>query len=262
MKNIIFIILFSLLYTSLYTDEADRYFGEANEFYKQGKYVDALMLYRKVEQMTGKSASLYYNMGNCYFQLYRQGGRVSTNYVPNLGYTILYYERAHAIDPSDSDISYNLRFSRDFCIDKIEKDEVNILLRVIFFFYFYLSLQTAIILAVVFFIIAALLLMLFILLKVNFRQLLLNASIFFFAAYLLLFVSSIVKYKAQYTLNKGILLTERFDVRNAPEEDYSIAFRMHEGTIFEIRDERDEWYFVVLPNGFNGWVKKEFVGIK
>jgi len=73
--------------------------------------------------------------------------------------------------------------------------------------------------------------------------------------------SGVIKYQNEYAIKEGILLVEAIKARNAPDEDYSAAFKLHEGMKFKIKEERHGWYHIILPNGYTGWIKKEAAGI-
>jgi len=68
----------------------------AATLYTQGKFQEAL---GALQQNGLKSASDYYNAANCYFRLGK------------LGVALSHYEKAHALAPSNDDITYNLRLT-------------------------------------------------------------------------------------------------------------------------------------------------------
>jgi tetratricopeptide (TPR) repeat protein len=84
--------------TSMQTDDksAHSLFAEANAFYKQNKYEEALTLYEQLLVQGIVDPVLYYNTGNAYVQLHRPGSAV------------LMYERALRLDPRDADAHENL----------------------------------------------------------------------------------------------------------------------------------------------------------
>ena len=70
----------------------------ADSAYSKGDYALALQLYRQVEQRSGSSAELLFNMGNAY---YKEGDDAGA---------MLCYRRAHKLDPDNERINDNLRF--------------------------------------------------------------------------------------------------------------------------------------------------------
>jgi tetratricopeptide (TPR) repeat protein len=72
-------------------------FAEGNNFYKEGKYAQALQSYEQILAARGNDPVVLYNAGNAY---------AKSN---NPGKAVLYYERARRFLPRDPDIAENLR---------------------------------------------------------------------------------------------------------------------------------------------------------
>ena len=83
-------------------------FEKADEAYTAGEYETALSIYISALEMGYESADLYYNVANCH---YRKG---------ELAASILNYERALRLDPTNEDIKFNLEFVNKMKTDKIE----------------------------------------------------------------------------------------------------------------------------------------------
>jgi uncharacterized protein YgiM (DUF1202 family) len=49
-------------------------------------------------------------------------------------------------------------------------------------------------------------------------------------------------------------MEEKVDVLSGPAADNTVLFTVHEGTRLEVRNRRDGWYQVSLPNAMSGWV--------
>ena len=77
--------------------------------YSDGDYASALQDWEEVRSAGLMSRELYYNLGNAYF---KDG---------QLAQSILWYERALRLDPSDDDVRYNLEYARSLAQDKIEE---------------------------------------------------------------------------------------------------------------------------------------------
>lgn len=69
---------------------------DARSLYDQGKYAEAL---QQLEQSGMKTATDFYNAGNCYFKLGKFGQALS------------YYEKALSLSPGDADIRYNIKLA-------------------------------------------------------------------------------------------------------------------------------------------------------
>ena len=67
-------------------------------------------------------------------------------------------------------------------------------------------------------------------------------------------------YQAE-TLREGVVLVDKVDVVSGPAADNSILFSIHEGLKIRIENELEDWLHISLENGWNGWVKKDAVGM-
>ena len=79
------------------------------EAYGAGDYRGALKDWQDVQATGLMSKELYYNLGNAYFK----DGQLAPS--------ILWYERALRLDPSDDDVRYNLEYARSLAQDRIEE---------------------------------------------------------------------------------------------------------------------------------------------
>lgn len=71
---------------------------DADQLYANGEYEKAADAFLAIASDEGTSASLYFNLGNCYAQ------------TGNLGNAILYYSRAARLDPRNKEIKNNLNY--------------------------------------------------------------------------------------------------------------------------------------------------------
>jgi tetratricopeptide (TPR) repeat protein len=92
-------------------------FARANEVYGQGRYQEAATLYDSVLAQGLVSPSLYFNLGNAYYQQ----GRIAP--------AILHYERALKLDPGHDDAAFNLRLAHQRVVDNIEPEPEFVLTR-------------------------------------------------------------------------------------------------------------------------------------
>lgn len=95
----IFFILLYLFKPSV--AEATGSVSEADSAYEAGDYIVATQLYKSLIEQQGASSDLYLNLGNSY---YRTGQQAQS---------ILAYERALRLDPSNRDAKFNLQFVND-----------------------------------------------------------------------------------------------------------------------------------------------------
>ena len=58
----------------------------------------------------------------------------------------------------------------------------------------------------------------------------------------------------------GIVLQPAVDMLSGPGENYQVLAKVHEGTRFEIVEQRGEWLSVKLANGKGGFVRANQLG--
>lgn len=63
------------------------------------------------------------------------------------------------------------------------------------------------------------------------------------------------------TTRSGVVVTAEAEARSGPTPSSPVLFRLPEATEIEVRGEIDGWLRVVLPNGWNGWVPAQSVGL-
>jgi len=226
------------------------YFEQGNKAYRANRYEKALEWYQKIVASGYQSAALYYNMGNCYFRLNR------------IGESVLYYQKALKLNPDDKEIRDNLDLARLKIIDRIEAPPR-------FFLFqwwenllkFYTIPQWTRLTAFLY-VLSMLIAILMILFKGHkfvsrIRFLLWTGGVLtLFSAYLLF-----VNVRREKSIKQGVVLVPAVTLTNAPEENSSAAFILHEGVTVQIIENRDEWVQISLPDGKSGWMKKADLGI-
>jgi uncharacterized protein YgiM (DUF1202 family) len=58
---------------------------------------------------------------------------------------------------------------------------------------------------------------------------------------------------------RAVVMEDRADVLSGPADDNTVLFTVHEGTSLEVRNVRDGWYQVSLPNALSGWIRADDV---
>lgn len=105
-----FIILVAILGVGKFANaqSLEQLFEEGNKLYAEANFKAAAAQYQKVVDAGYASGKLYYNLGNAYYKqkMYAK--------------SILYYEKALLLDPSDSNTKQNLEMARYQTRDKIE----------------------------------------------------------------------------------------------------------------------------------------------
>lgn len=217
-------------------------FDAGNGAYEQGRFQDAAAAYEKILGYGIGDPRVLYNLANAYFKMGR------------LGAAILHYERALRLDPSDGDVRDNLEYARGLIRDIVTEAEIPYPVKVVKNFLDGLStdLVTALFLAVYFAaggLVGALPLSRAYATR---RALGYGAA----AAGLAVIVMGLaLGHKIeQTTAARAIVMEDKVNVLSGPAADNTVLFTVHEGARLEVRNRRDGWYQVSLPNAMSGWV--------
>lgn len=223
---------------------ADSLWVQANTFYANGQYPDAVRIYAGIEATDNVSPALYFNMGNAYFK---------QNELAN---AILYYERALRLSPGDAAIAYNLEMARLRTLDRVDAAPE------FFLFTWVRRLRqwagadswAALSLCLV----AGTLLCLsgfFFIRSARLRKL----SFFMAVAGVLLAAGSITFagfQRAEITRHdEAIIFPAVVTVKSAPDNTGKDLFILHEGAKVTIIDELSNWQNIRLRDGKEGWIE-------
>jgi tetratricopeptide (TPR) repeat protein len=218
-------------------------FKNANTFYKDGKYKEAIDLFKKIEVKDSVSSTLYYNIANSYYKL---------NSVAN---TIYYYEKAIQLDPLNTDAINNLEFARRMTIDNIKELPKTFLQRLEANYIQKLSYNQWSILAVFLSFLASILFILFYVSSISNRK-----RVYFLTSILSFFLLAITigisynQYKRVTNTKTAIIFTSKISVNNAPTLNSNEIFILHEGTKVVVLDTVDNWKKIKLADGKIGWI--------
>lgn len=223
---------------------------DADKEYAKGNYLQASKDYSDLLK-GGESVELYYNLGNCYYRL------------GNITKSIIAYEKAHRLSPSDRDVTFNLEFVREKTIDKIERQEKN------FFSTGYTMLQNLMDmdawarLSIVAFFACLGMAMLFLLgrdewmRKLGFYVALLSVFVFVF--------STLFAWQQKHNFDardRAVVVAPSSSVKLTPSDSSADAVVVHEGTAVQIVDRTmSDWYSVKLDDGKEGWLKRNSLEI-
>jgi tetratricopeptide (TPR) repeat protein len=223
-------------------------FREGNAAYERADYLEAASHYAKAEAAGARDARLYYNHANALFR------------ADQLGPSILYYEKARKLAPTDPDIQHNLNFARARVADKIPEAPANALTRLLWSAHAAYSPRAGVWIALGLFAgcFGALIAALFLPTVGRITALVVAAGAL---TVLLAFSPSLVyKLRQHGTSVRAVVLTPTVDLYSGPGDSYELLFRAHEGTVFTIVSREGEWFAVKLPDGRGGFVKAKAVG--
>jgi tetratricopeptide (TPR) repeat protein len=228
--------------------DADSTFAATNQSYQDMDYESALNGYLSLEKEGYQSASLYYNIGNCYFKM------------GELGYAILYYLRAKRLDPVDDDINANLAFARQFMPTRLEGVEINPVTEFMGTVTEPLTMNEAAwiwsALFIVFF--------LFISAAIYFRLSGLAAKVTGYCLFALLIAASgatAYKYRNEYLTKRAVIVSDETNIYSAPSDESDLEFVGAFGLTVEIDKSADKYFLVIFENKRRGWIKKDDVRI-
>ncbi len=240
MKKSIYIVFFLLISLSSF---AQTQLEQANQFYIDGEYDQAIETYQEILNGNMESAEVYYNLGNAYFK------------TGEFTQAILNYERAKLLAPNDDDIQFNLDLANQYTTDAITD------IPEVFFVRWWKSIgntystNTWSTVSIIAFILTLILAGLFFLSKTaNIKR------ISFWTGVLILFISILTfnfaarQKKLMTAHNYAIITQPSVTVKSSPSETGTDLFLIHEGLKVEIKDNMGSWMEIQLSDGTQGWL--------
>jgi len=235
-------------------EEVYALYNQANETFRQANstkdpdkaerlYEKAILNFEKIlEEGQIRNAKLYYNLANTYLL------------TGQLGKAILNYGKAAKIDDSDENIQKNLAFARSKRVDKIAIKTEKRILQTLFFWHYDFSLKTKFILTCIFFGVVCLCITAVIWFG---RNNALTISAIICAILMLCFLGSVaVEYKTQQSKVSGVITAKEVVARQGDGDNYPPSFKepLHEGTEFDLLENRPGWYHIKLSDDSEGWI--------
>jgi tetratricopeptide (TPR) repeat protein len=249
-KSTFMLLLVISCFTNVFSSKlnSDSLFNSANKAYIDKKYNESTNSYEILINKGFRSTELFYNAGNAYFK------------TGNYAKAILNYERAKLIDPTNSDIDFNLTKTRTYVIDKIETIPD-------FFIKAWLKNALSVLSPNIWAIISLLSFVVFILLylfyllagKANIKRL------SFYLGLLLLIVSILTltfSFKTRKYIEKSdsaIIMSPTVTVKSSPDLESTDIFIIHEGTKVYIIRLLGNWTEIKLTDGKQGWLESSTI---
>ena len=247
-QYILFVILFTMSAAVCYGDTDEQLLLRADSAYQQENYTEAITLYEQIAANGNEGAILFYNLGNAY---YKSGENAKA---------LLWYERAHKLDPSDEDIQHNIAFVNRKIIDKIDAVPETLFAQWWRKVTDLMSEQQWAVLSII----GSFLLFLSIGAYLFARSGGLRTTGFVtFWISIIVIVFSVIfanrqKEKAtQHT--EAIVMDLVVDAKNAPNASGKNLFVIHEGLKVQITNEMNGWVEIRLPNGEKGWIAQNSI---
>lgn len=248
MRNIILLLVFISNIVS--AQNADALFADANNLYKEGKYEEAITLYKQIENTKAVSSELYYNLGNAYYKLNK------------VAPSIYNYEKALILNPLNEDAKNNLLIAQKLTLDRIEGLPKTLFQKLNTNFLEKLHYNTWGYLAVIFSIIGSILFLSFYLsFNSTKKRVFFITSIFSFLALIFVLVVAYQQYNSAINKKEAIIFATEVNVKNAPTINSDEIFTLHEGTKVLVLDTVDSWKKIKLIDGKIGWLQTNTIQI-
>lgn len=247
MKNFLYILLFLALPFGVSAQTvAKAEFSKAlgDSAYVQGRYSDAIRIYETVIENDGYSADIYYNLGNAYFR---------NNMI---GKSILNYERALRIDPTDKDTKANLEYALTRTKDEVAEQYELFVVTWFKAVVNALGITVWSVMAIVAFIILLLTLLLFFFNSNNGIR-----KTAFVMAVISIFVTIFANVAASHIYHymnddsEAIVMKEEAYLKSTPDNSGTELIKVHEGRkVRYVDDSMRDWKEVELEDGTVGWL--------
>lgn len=215
--------------------------------YRNGDFLAAYKSYSELLQKGHPHADIFYNLGNCAYRL------------DSLGPAIAFYYKALTMDPGHEDAQFNLALAssktRDHIAEIPESLPKKILRRIVFIGgrnqWAWLSvLFCAMSFSILFFR----------------RMTVFNSGSLWVILFLINFVFCVFSFSMAMGRRSlegpGARLVIReaaVNVKSAPSRAGSDLFILHEGTVGELLEEKNNWLLIKLSNGNKGWLQSDAV---
>lgn len=246
MKPYILVILLALSSLSALAASPVETKALADTAYVQGDYENAVKLYGKLAEQN-PNTEIFYNLACTYYRL------------DDIAHSVLWFERALKLDPSNKDVLFNLELARTKTIDKIIPQHEFIL-----FAYFrsmtnWFSLRTWTIIGLLSFaIVLASLLLLWGSDSVLIRKLAFSSAVLLLLVSVLANVCALKQKDFKQVHTSGIIIAPAVTVKSTPADSGNDLFVLHEGSKVEILDSSlKEWCEVTIADGKQGWIPKK-----
>jgi len=241
-------ILIALLFFSsgVLAQDANTLFEQASSSYEQKEYTEALNNFNEIQKLGLHSSDLYYNIANCYYKLQQNAEAV------------LYYEKALKLNPSDEDISFNLKLVQLQLVDKLAEVPQAFYQKWAEGIKSMLSIDQWAKLGILFLFIFCVFFILFLFTKIyRFKKRSFGLSMI--SLLVSLFSLSLAYYSYKTVKTEAILMQTNAYIKSAPSIQSEDLFILHEGTKVQVLEVFNDWTKIRLSDGMIGWLESQAV---
>ena len=220
-------------------------FLAANQAYEAGDFARAISGYEELVALGAANVEVHFNLGNAHL---RNG---------ELGKAVAELRRSRNLKPRDGDVRANLSFARQSSRDAIAPPEASPVLSTLLFWHYGLSRSelaaVLVIVNVLFWSLAAL--------RLFARDSeVLRWTLVGLLTVLVLIGGSVAAH--QFLARPvAVIVPQEIDAFSAPDGEAVVRFKLHAGTEVLIKDEREGWLRIALPDRQQGWIERAWVEI-
>jgi tetratricopeptide (TPR) repeat protein len=241
-------IVFSILSSISFCQEAGQQMKEADDLYQKGDYFNAAELYKALYKEGYSSDNLLFNTGNACFK------------AGDFGNAILFYERAKLLDPASEDVNYNLQIARSRITDKFDEIPELFFIRWFDFLSLLNSTNQWAIIAVTLFIISLLLFLYFLFAPANRYK----YPAFWVAVVAVILSGLILTFSLRNNKlvnhnDESVVICTEIVGKSSPGDTGKDLFIIHSGTKVVVMQRLGQFSEIRLPDGNKGWVKKDCI---
>ena len=238
--NVIALMAF-LLPAQLNGDNYEDYFAQGVEEYYNGNYENALEQFKSIEDSGFVNWELYYNLGNCYYQLGQKGMAVA------------YFHKARILAPRNEDIKGNLTFVKRTLLDKPDdslKNQIwefarnsSLYFRADELTWFIFILYVGLVFVLIY--------------MIFFKRFRTAVFITGFSLIFLIVISGLmlgINLKLNYHTPRGVIVEREVNILSGPGATSNVRATAHEGLTFTILRQESGFYEGIFANKLKGWV--------
>jgi tetratricopeptide (TPR) repeat protein len=244
-------ILFFVLNSLVFAEDCFTDYQVGNNYYNNDEFKKAIDSYKICLDQGVESSVLHFNIANAYYRL------------GNVGRSILHYEIAILLNPSDQDYRANLQFARLLQKDKQHSDELeqNPIFSFIYKIHVFVPINEGLFLLLGLMLILALVFSVIYYTDWNIRFALYPLALVLVVAIFGGFLSVGYRiWQLEHDIH-GIVLEPSTDVMSGPGDKYQVLYTLNEGTRFSYDDEQDGWYAIRIGEDIAGYIKSSNAGL-
>ena len=241
-----FLLYSLLLLVSLSASASVDRWEAGNKAYIEGNYDKAIEEYSAILEGGEYSMKLYYNLANAYFK------------TGAIGKSILYYNKALRIAPSEEDVRHNLAIAEAQTKDRIAVIPEFFLNRWLRTLRNSMSCTAWSVLSLVAFGLLLACALLFLLAsRLPWRKSGFYGALCAFVLFVAMTSFAVSARNDMLLHEEAIVMGSAISVKSSPDRSATDLFVLHEGTKVKVLSEVDEWCEVVIADGKKGWTERK-----